>query len=265
MQMAYTHLEVERQDGVATVWMNRADKHNAFDEVLISELTDAVRSLGDDADVRIVVLAGRGKSFSAGGDLDWMRRAASYGFEKNLADANALATMLRSIAELPKPTIARVHGAALGGGMGLACACDIAIASDNAVFATSEVRFGLMPATIGPYVLRAIGARQATRYFQTAERIDTTRALAIGLVHEVVAPDALDAKLADIAAALKTGGPAAQAASKRLIADIADRALDDALVTDTAERIARLRATDEAREGLGAFLEKRPAAWIQPA
>ena len=263
--MSHTHLEVERQNGVATVWMNRADKHNAFDETLIAELTDAARSLGDDADVRMVVLAGRGRSFSAGGDLDWMRRAAGYGFEQNLADANALAAMLRSIVELPKPTIARVHGAALGGGMGLACACDIAIASDNAVFATSEVRFGLMPATIGPYVLRAIGARQAGRYFQTAERIDAARALAIGLVHEVVAPDALDAKIAEIVTALKTGGPQAQAASKRLIADIADRPLDDTLVADTAERIARLRATIEAREGLGAFLEKRPAAWTTRA
>lgn len=263
MPMAYTHLDVERQDGVATLWMNRADKHNAFDETLIDDLARAAREVGEDASVRVVVLAGRGKSFSAGGDLDWMRRAAGYGLDQNRADADALAAMLRAIAELPKPTIARVHGAALGGGMGLACACDIAIASDNAVFATSEVRFGLIPATIGPYVLRAIGARQATRYFQTAERIDATRALAIGLVHEVVAADALDTKLTELVAALRSGGPQAQVASKRLIADIAGKTIDDALIDDTADRIARIRATDEAREGLGAFLEKRPASWTR--
>lgn len=261
----YTHLEIERSGTVATLWMNRADKHNAFDETLIDDLARAARELGDDDSVRVVVLAGRGKSFSAGGDLDWMRRAAGYGYEQNRADADALAAMLRTIAELPKPTIARVHGAALGGGMGLVCACDIAVASDNAVFATSEVRFGLIPATIGPYVLRAIGARQALRYFQTAERIDAARARAIDLVHEVVAIDALDARIAELVSALATGGPNAQAASKRLIADLDGRTIDDALVADTAERIARIRATDEAREGLGAFLDKRAAAWTQHA
>lgn len=261
----YTHLEIERSGAVATLWMNRADKHNAFDETLIDDLARAARAMGEDDSVRVVVLTGRGKSFSAGGDLDWMRRAAGYGYEQNRADADALAAMLRTIAELPKPTIARVHGAALGGGMGLACACDIAVASDNAVFATSEVRFGLIPATIGPYVLRAIGARQALRYFQTAERIDAARALAIGLVHEVVATDVLDAKIADLVAALATGGPNAQAASKRLIADVAGRTIDDTLVDDTAERIARIRATDEAREGLAAFLDKRAASWTTRA
>ncbi|NLB12414.1 MAG: enoyl-CoA hydratase/isomerase family protein, partial [Gammaproteobacteria bacterium] len=169
---------------------------------------------------------------------------------------------LRTLAELPKPTIARVHGAALGGGMGLACACDIAVASEAAVFATSEVKFGLIPATIGPYVLRAIGARQAQRYFQTAERIDATRALQIGLVHEVVGAAALDAKIDEIATALRAGGPQAQNAAKRFIAEVADRPLDDALVASTADAIARIRATDEAREGLTAFLEKRGAAWV---
>lgn len=258
----YQHLEIDHRDGVATIWMNRADKHNAFDEQLIAELNHAALELGSDDGVRIVVLAGRGRSFSAGGDLDWMRRAADYGYEQNLADARALAAMLRAIAELPKPTIARVHGAALGGGMGLVAACDIAIASDAAVFATSEVRFGLIPATIGPYVIRAIGARQAGRWFQTAERIDAARALQIGLVHEVVAADALDAKVAELVAALRHGGPQAQAASKKLIAHLGNAALDDVLVADTAERIARIRAGDEAREGIGAFLGKRPAAWL---
>lgn len=254
-------IQIEHQAGVATLWLNRPDKHNAFDERLIAAITDALRALAGDDAVRAVVLAGRGRSFSAGGDLDWMRRAAGYGYEENLADANTLATMLRTLAELPKPTIARVHGAALGGGMGLACACDIAVASEAAVFATSEVKFGLIPATIGPYVLRAIGARQAQRYFQTAERIDAARALQIGLVHEVTGEAALDTRIAEITTALRAGGPKAQAAAKRFIADVADRVIDDALVASTADAIARIRATEEAREGLTAFLEKRGAAW----
>lgn len=257
----YQHLEIEHNNGVATLWMNRPDRHNAFDEYLIEELTRSALALGADDNVRVVVLAGRGKSFSAGADLDWMRRAAEYGYEQNLSDARALAAMLRAIAEMPKPTIARVHGAALGGGMGLVAACDIAIASSNAIFATSEVRFGLIPATIGPYVLRAIGARQSGRYFQTAERIDAATALRIGLVHEAVDGDQLDAKLADLLSALHSGGPAAQAASKRLIASVSNASLDDALIADTADRIARIRAGDEAKEGIGAFLAKRPPSW----
>lgn len=257
----YQHLEIEHNNGVATLWMNRPDRHNAFDEYLIEELTRSALALGADDNVRVVVLAGRGKSFSAGADLDWMRRAAEYGYEQNLSDARALAAMLRAIAEMPKPTIARVHGAALGGGMGLVAACDIAIASSNAIFATSEVRFGLIPATIGPYVLRAIGARQSGRYFQTAERIDAATALRIGLVHEAVDGDQLDAKLADLLSALHSGGPAAQAASKRLIASVSNASLDDALIADTADRIARIRASDEAKEGIGAFLAKRPPSW----
>ncbi|MCX7556213.1 enoyl-CoA hydratase/isomerase family protein [Xanthomonadaceae bacterium JHOS43] len=254
-------IQIERNAGVATLWLNRPDKHNAFDEHLIAAITDGLRALTDDAQVRVVVLAGRGKSFSAGGDLDWMRRAAGYGYDQNLADATALATMLRTLAELPKPTIARVHGAALGGGMGLVCACDIAVASDVAVFATSEVKFGLIPATIGPYVLRAIGTRQAQRYFQSAERIDAARAVQIGLVHELVGAASLDAKIDEITTALHSGGPAAQNAAKQFIADVANRPISDTLISGTAEAIARIRATDEAREGLTAFLEKRKANW----
>lgn len=256
-------IQIEHTGSTATLWLNRPDKHNAFDEHLIAAITHGLRSLADDARVRVLVLAGRGKSFSAGGDLDWMRRAAGYDYAQNLSDATALATMLRTLAELPKPTIARVHGAALGGGMGLVCACDIAVASEAAVFATSEVRFGLIPATIGPYVLRAIGARQAQRYFQSAERIDAARALQIGLVHEVVGAAALDAKIDELTRALGQGGPAAQHAAKRFIAANADRPIDTALIADTAEAIARIRATDEAREGLAAFLEKRSAAWVK--
>ena len=254
-------IQIDVSNAIATLWLNRPDKHNAFDEHLISEITAGLTQLAADPDVRAVILAGRGKSFSAGGDLDWMRRAAGYSYEQNLADATALATMLRTLAELPKPTIARVHGAALGGGMGLVCACDIAIASDVAVFATSEVRFGLIPATIGPYVLRAIGARQAQRYFQTAERIDAKRALHIGLVHEVVGAAVLDLKIDEICTSLYAGGPAAQAAAKRFIVETADQPITTTLVASTADAIARIRATGEAREGLSAFLEKRKASW----
>jgi methylglutaconyl-CoA hydratase len=257
-------LEIERQGSVATLWLNRPDRHNAFDETLIAELTAACQILETDDSVRVVVLAGRGKSFSAGADLNWMKRAAGYTVEQNLADARQLATMLRTLAELRQPTVARVHGAALGGGLGLAAVCDLCVASTAASFATSEVRFGLIPATIGPYVLRAIGARQASRYFLTAERIDARRAWELGLVHELAEPDALDARVQDLVNSLRAGGPHAQAAAKDLIRAV-DRPVDDALVEDTAWRIAQIRATPEAREGLGAFLEKRLPNWtVEP-
>ena len=232
----FTTLEIELHGPVATIWMNRPDLHNAFDEILIAELTAACIALDDDADVRIVVLAGRGKSFSAGADLNWMKRAASNGLDDNLNDARALAHMLRTLAEMNKPTIARVQGAALGGGMGLAAACDIAVASTKAVFATSEVRFGIIPSAISPYVLRAIGARQAYRYFQSAERIDAVRAREIGLVHETVEPETLDAKVREVAAALLQGGPNAQAAAKDLIRTVDGQPVNDTLVEDTAHR-----------------------------
>ncbi len=259
--MPFTSLEIQLEGPVATIWMNRPDLHNAFDETLIAELTAACIALDDDADVRVIVLAGRGKSFSAGADLNWMRRAANNGLDDNLNDARALAGMLRTLAEMQKPIIARVQGAALGGGMGLAAACDIAVASTKAVFATSEVKFGIIPSAISPYVLRAIGARQATRYFQTAERIAAVRAREIGLVHEVTEPEALDAKVAEIVAALLAGGPNAQAAAKDLIRAVANQPINHTLVEDTAHRIAHLRATPEAREGIGAFLDKRQPGW----
>ena len=258
----FTCLEIELNGPVATLWMNRPDLHNAFDETLITELTAACMVLEDDNDVRVVVLAGRGKSFSAGADLNWMKRAANNGLEDNLNDARALACMLRTLAEMRKPTIARIQGAALGGGMGLAAACDIAVASTKAVFATSEVKFGIIPSAISPYVLRAIGARQATRYFQTAERIDAFRAREIGLVHEAVAPDDLDNAVQDIVNALLQGGPNAQAATKDLIRAVDSQSINDTLVEDTAHRIAHLRATPEAREGIAAFLEKRQPNWL---
>lgn len=254
-------LKVERHGACAWIWMNRPAVHNAFDEALIAELTACLERLDADDAVRVVVLAGEGKSFSAGADLQWMQRQGAASAEANLADARKLAALFRTLASMRVPTIARVHGAALGGGLGLAAACDICIASTAATFATSEVRFGIVPAAIAPYVLRAIGERQASRYFQTAERIDATRAREIGLVHEVVEPDRLDAEVQRIVEALLAGGPLAQAAATDLIRAVANRPVDAALVEDTAERIAGLRATPEAREGLAAFLEKRVPAW----
>lgn len=258
----YETLEIVRDGGVAAIWMNRPEVHNAFDEVLIADLAAACGELGEDDRIRVVVLGGRGKSFSAGADLHWMKRASEAGAEENFADARRLALMLRTLASMPKPTIARVHGAALGGGMGLACACDICVASEDAVFSTSEVRFGLIPSAIGPYVIRAIGERQALRYFQTAERITAARAERLGLAHEVVPAAELDARIDDIVAALLQGGPLAQAAAKKLIEAVGVRAVPDATVDDTARRIACLRTTKEAKEGLTAFLEKRPACWM---
>ena len=258
----YETLEIQRKAGVATIWMNRPDVHNAFNAQLIADLTTACIELDADDAVRAVVLAGRGKSFSAGADLNWMKAAGEASEAENFADAMKLAGMLRTLAEMKKPTIARVHGAALGGGMGLASACDICIASDRAVFATSEVKFGIIPSAISPYVIRAIGERQSYRYFQTAERIGAARAAELGLAHEAVATDELDAKVSEVVEALLQGGPKSQAAAKDLIRAVANRPVSDAVVEDTARRIASLRATPEAKEGLAAFLDKRPAAWI---
>ncbi|MBK7814281.1 MAG: enoyl-CoA hydratase/isomerase family protein [Rhodocyclaceae bacterium] len=257
----YTTLEVTRDGAVTTVWMNRPEVHNAFDERLIDELTRACVELDGDASVRVVVLGGRGKNFSAGADLNWMRRAANNSVDENRRDARRLAEMLRVLAHMSKPTIARVQGAALGGGTGLTAACDMAVAARDAVFSTSEVRFGIIPSAISPYVLRAIGPRQALRYFQSAERIPAERALAIGLVQEVAASEELDRVVAALAAELMSGGPNALAAAKALVRDIAGRPIDAAIGEETAERIARQRATDEAREGISAFLEKRPPNW----
>ena len=258
----FVSLEIELNGPVATIWMNRPDLHNAFDETLIAELTAACIALDEDKDVRVVVLAGRGKSFSAGADLNWMKRAANNGVDENLNDARALARMLRVLAKLKKPTIARVQGAALGGGTGLTAACDIAVASSKAFFATSEVKFGIIPSAISPYVVRAIGARQAYRYFQSAERIDATRARELGLVHETVDPDQLDAKVQEIVEALLQGGPLAQAAAKDLIRAVDNQPINDNLVEETAHRIAHLRATPEAKEGIAAFLDKRQPNWF---
>jgi methylglutaconyl-CoA hydratase len=251
-----------RPDGVVRVTLNRPDLHNAFDDRLIAELTQALSRLGEDETVRALVLTGAGKSFSAGADLNWMRRMAGYSDEENLADARALARLMRTLNELPKPTVARVNGAALGGGTGLVACCDIAIASDKASFGTTEARLGIIPAAIGPYVIAAIGPRQARRLTLTGERIPAAEAARIGLVHEVAPAEGLDAAVDAVLESLLKCGPKAIAAAKRLVRDLTGRPITADIIDDTAQRIAKLRATAEAREGIAAFLEKRKPAWL---
>lgn len=254
-------LQVEHADGVAHVWLNRPQLHNAFDEHLVEHLHHTFAELDRDTRVRVVVIGGRGKSFCAGGDLAWMQRMAGYDDDQNLEDAGRLAAMLWSLYRLRKPTIARVHGAALAGGTGLVAACDIAVATPEASFGTTEVRLGLIPATISPYVIRAIGERAARRYFQTAERFDAQTAHRLGLVHELCAADALDETVGRLLQALLAGAPQALSASKRLIADVSDRVIDADLMKDTSRRIAQVRGGQEAREGIAAFFDKRRPAW----
>ncbi len=262
---AYATLTVEVRNAVAMVALSRPDVHNAFDETLIDELTRALAALDADDSVRAVILLGEGRSFCAGGDLNWMKRTAGYGHAENVADATALALMLATLAGLSKPTIARVHGAAFGGGVGLVAACDIAIAAQDATFALSEAKLGLIPATIGPYVIEAIGARHARRYFLTAERFTAAEAFRIGLVHDIVPADELDARINELLGTLLLAGPKAQAAAKALIRAVAQRPIDAAVVADTVERIAAVRASPEGREGIAAFLDKRAAAWVPAA
>ena len=258
----YETLEIERAGKVATIWMNRPAVFNAFDEQLIAELAAACRELDGDPTVRVVVLGGRGKHFSAGADLNWMKRAAQFTETQNLDDARKFAGMLRTLSQMSKPTIARVQGAALGGGTGLTAACDMAVAASDAVFSTSEVRFGIIPSAISPYVLRAIGPRHALRYFLSAERIAAERALTIGLVGDVVPVEELDACVGKLVDALLAGGPLAQKAAKELIAAVDGQKIDEIISEETARRIARQRATDEAKDGIAAFLDKRPPAWL---
>jgi len=255
-------LELESAGSVAWVWMNRPAVHNALNEAMIDELAETFLDLGQDPAVRVIVLSGRGKSFSAGGDIDYMKSQGSAPRATNLATARGLAEMFRIIATCPRPTIARINGAAMGGGLGLVAACDIALASTAARFAASEVRLGLIPATIGPYVLRAIGPRQASRLFLTGERIEAGQAQRIGLVHEIAEPDQFDARLQAIIDNLFAGAPNAQSAAKSLIDAVVDRPISRELMEDTAVRIADIRSNPEAIEGLGAFLEKRPPDWV---
>jgi methylglutaconyl-CoA hydratase len=255
-------LSERRADGSAWITLNRPEVHNAFDDRLIAELTAALSVLAADDAVRAVVLTGSGRSFSAGADLNWMRRTSTYGEAENLADARALAGLMVTLHELSKPTIARVNGAALGGGAGLVACCDIAVASADARFATTEVRLGLIPAVIGPYVVAAIGIRQARRLMLTGERIAAAEAARIGLVHDVVPAERLDGAVAALLDDLFKGGPGALAAVKHLLRDLAGRPIGADLVDDTARRIAALRATAEAREGVAAFLAKRHPGWL---
>jgi methylglutaconyl-CoA hydratase len=246
----------------ATVTLTRPDVRNAFNDDVIAELTTAFQTLGARADVRAIVLAAEGPAFCAGADLNWMRRMADYSREENLADARRLAAMLRTIHDCPKPTVARVQGDAYAGGVGLVAVCDIALAVETAGFCLSEVKLGLIPATIGPYVVRAMGVRAAQRYFLTAERFDAAEARRIGLVHEVVSPDALDARVDAIVRSLCSVGPSAVAAAKRLVHEVAEAPLDDALVARTVEAIADIRASAEGREGVQSFLHKRKPQWL---
>jgi len=260
-----THLAVETQGPVGLITMNRPERHNAFDEALIEDLTEAFRSMEAEERVRVVVLSGAGKSFSAGADLNWMKRMAGFSLEENRRDAMAFATLMRSIAHFRKPTIARVHGAAYGGGVGLVACCDIAVASQHATFSISEAKLGLIPAVISPYVIAAIGERAARRYFLTAERFDASEAWRLGLVHDLASNDVeLDEKLGEIVDALLIAGPVAQLEAKALIRAVAGRPVSSELIQDTAERIAKMRASPEGREGVGAFLEKRRPSWIPP-
>ena len=259
--MSTSTLQLEYRGQATWIWMARPEVHNAFNEALIDDLTAAFAAADADPEVRAIVLAGEGKNFSAGADLNWMRQQGTAALEDNLADARRLAELYRTIAQCETPTLARVHGAALGGGMGLAAACDICVASTTAQFATSEVRLGIIPAVIAPYVVRAIGERQAYRYFQTAERISAERAYEIGLVHEVVPAAELDTMIEEIIAELLAGGPRAQSAATDLIRAVANRPVDAEVIEDTARRIASLRSTAEAQEGLSAFLEKRGPRW----
>lgn len=250
-------------NGCATVRLNRPDRHNAFDDAVIGELRNGFEQLATSNDVRVVVLASAGKSFSAGADLNWMKRMASYDRDANLADARELAAMLQALDNLPQPTIARVQGAAFGGAVGLVSCCDMAIAAASASFCLSEVKIGLIPATISPYVIRAIGERASRRYFMSAERFSADEALRLGLVSQLSADEQLDEAVATLVQQLLQNGPQAVRSAKQLVNDIAGKAVTEQLVEDTCKRIADIRISDEGQEGLGAFLEKRKPNWLE--
>ncbi len=257
-----TTLDIRRPTPfVVEVWLNRPEVRNAFNDGVIAELTAAFDQLGSDPDLRAIVLGGHGKAFCAGADLSWMRAMAGYSWEDNQADAARLAHMLWTVYRCPVPVVGRIHGDCYAGGVGLAAVCDVLVAAEGVHFCLSEARLGLLPATIAPYVVKALGEQASRRYFTTAERFDAARALALGLVHEVVAADALDGKVAEIVAALVANGPAAVRACKQLVQDVADRPIDAALREDTARRIADIRSSAEGREGVQAFLDKREPGW----
>jgi methylglutaconyl-CoA hydratase len=254
-------LLVDKKDGVARVTLNRPEIRNAFDDALIARLHEAFADIEKDRTVRVMVLAGNGPAFCAGGDLNWMRRMAGYSYEQNLADAQGLAEMLAALDRMSKPTIARVHGAAFAGGTGLVAACDIAVGTPEAKFCFSEAKLGLSPATISPHVMRAIGERAARRYFLTAEVFDGNEAFRIGLLSALVASAELDSFLNQLIEHLLAGGPEAHKKIKQLINAVTNRPLDDALIAETAKRIAEIRGTPEGKEGASSFLEKRKPSW----
>jgi methylglutaconyl-CoA hydratase len=257
-------LNVEVKNGVARVTLNRPELRNAFDDALIGQLQVAFERMEGDKRVRVVVLAGNGPAFCAGADLNWMKRMAGYGYDENLADARALAKMLATLDRMPKPTIARVHGAVFAGGTGLVAACDIAVGTPEAKFCLSEAKLGLTPATISPYVMRAMGERLARRYFLTAEIFDAEEAYRIGMLSALVPAAELDSTIEGLVKHLLAGGPEAHARIKDLIRAVAHRPVDDALSAETAKRIAEVRSSPEGKEGIASFLEKRKASWCSP-
>jgi len=256
-------LDIRRPSAhVAEVWLDRPEVRNAFNDGVIAELTAAFTDLGAEPGLRAIVLGGRGKAFCAGADLSWMRAMADYSWEQNHADAAGIAAMLWTIWSCPLPVVGRIHGDCYAGGVGLAAVCDVLLASDNAGFCLSEAKLGLLPATIGPYVVKALGERASQRYFLTAERFSAAEAHWLGLVHEVTPPDELDARVQEVLSALVANGPAAVQACKRLVQDLAGQPLTAELRADTARRIADIRSSPEGKEGVSSFLSKRSPHWL---
>jgi methylglutaconyl-CoA hydratase len=261
--MSTSTLDVRRPSPhVAEVWLNRPDVRNAFNDGVIAELSAAFRGFAEEPDLRAVVLGGHGKAFCAGADLNWMRAMADYSWEQNRSDAQALADMLWAIHGCPVPVVGRVHGDCYAGGVGLAAVCDVLVASDNVAFCLSEAKLGLLPATIGPYVVRALGERAAQRYFTTAERFTAAEAHRLGFVHELTSPETLDEAVHNVVKALVANGPAAVRACKRLVQDLAGQPITPELRADTARRIADIRASAEGKEGVQSFLQKRSPGWL---
>jgi methylglutaconyl-CoA hydratase len=259
--MTTTTLDISRRGAVARVFLNRPDVRNAFNDTVIAELTAAFRTLGADASLRAIVVGGHGKAFCAGGDLNWMRAMADYSWEQNRADAQALADMLYTLYTCPIPLVGRVHGDCYAGGLGLASVCDVLVAAEGMHFCLSEAKLGLLPATIGPYVVRALGEQASRRYFIGAERFSAAEAHRLGFVHELATAETIDAKVDAIVQTLVANGPEAVKASKRLVQDLAGRPLTPELRADTARRIADIRASDEGKEGVQSFLNKRTPRW----
>jgi len=257
----YQHLEIEQRGAVRWLWLNRPDVRNAFNDALIAEIAAAFADVEASTETRVVVVAGRGPAFCAGADLNWMRAMAGFGHAENHTDALKVARMFNAVHSCSKPVVARVHGDAFGGGVGLAAACDVVIALESVSFVLSEVKLGLVAATISPHVVRAMGARQAARYMLTAERFTAQRAQQLGLVHELAIATTLDSTVDSVCQSLLSASPAALAATKRLLADVVEAPLDDVLLAATAKCIADARVSPDGREGVAAFLEKRPPSW----